>query len=453
MKIRMALSLFAAVALSFLVTIPSQATALLDDMLTYDGVESAVWAPTPSKLEFPYNEKVRRMAIEGNICSSSMGSPRGRWRIADGKLWLDGFRGCSTAGASISSVYGVAGPMWAEWVNADIATYRGETLCSGVWGEVGIAQKTLNFHIEKGRVINATEKDNSRDPRVPNLALLASYLQIQDPKFNDKEARQLRNSSSRCTGGGASEKIKAIATHLAPGGTLRASIDLSNPIFSRRDQASGKVIGISVDLAVALASDFQIPLTLVFAKSLEDSISDVARGVADFGIFPIESVSNDKIWVGRAFARVDAYYTVRADSAAATNAQIDSATMKIAVSEHSIYEQYLSKEIRNATIVRIPEKSDLIQSFLQQDLSAAAGIMYQLEPAELKRLNLRVIEPAFMTRHLAIGVSLSTSMKEEGVVIAYLTDFTDIVKRTLSWSIKRHRQEDAVTIDEYDQAR
>jgi polar amino acid transport system substrate-binding protein len=443
------LHFYCAVACAFLVVFPAEATALLADMLIYDGVKSAVWAVSPGKLDLPYNEKVRDMAIAGSTCSSSLGSPRGRWRIAEGKLWLDGFRGCSTGHASISTIYGAPGPMWADWISSEVATYRGKTLCYGSWGEVGIAQTTLIFRVERGRIIEVIEKDNSLDPRIPDYKLLASYLQIQDPKFNEKEAEELSSNVSYCLQDAALQKSNPIAAYLAPTGTLRASIDMSNPVFAYRDKESGKIIGIYVDLAIALASDLRVPLQIVPAKTLDDSVSDIVRGEADFGFFPTGFINDEKIWTGRSLGQIAGYYTVRSDSGLTTNAQLDSDSVRIAVSQGSIYEQYLSSKLVRATVVRISDQTNVVQAFLDKNLTAAAGELFQREPAELRHLNLRVIEPPFMVRHLSLGVAVGTSRRDGEAVKAYLVDLERTFKSTLSSSISRHELSDVVTVDDY----
>ena len=45
----------------------------------------------------------------------------------------------------------------------------------------------------------------------------------------------------------------SIVSAFAPGGTLRASINLGNPILANKDAASGEPAGVSVDLARAFA--------------------------------------------------------------------------------------------------------------------------------------------------------------------------------------------------------
>ncbi len=53
----------------------------------------------------------------------------------------------------------------------------------------------------------------------------------------------------------------------APSGTLRASINLGNPVLASIDPATGKAAGVSVDLATELARRLGVPLQLVVVRS------------------------------------------------------------------------------------------------------------------------------------------------------------------------------------------
>ena len=48
----------------------------------------------------------------------------------------------------------------------------------------------------------------------------------------------------------------AIRQAFAPTGKLRASINLGNPILAHKDPKTGQAMGVSVDLARALAQQF-----------------------------------------------------------------------------------------------------------------------------------------------------------------------------------------------------
>lgn len=57
--------------------------------------------------------------------------------------------------------------------------------------------------------------------------------------------------------------VTEAAKALAPSGTLRATINVGNPILARRAEAQDGVAGVSVDLARALAARLGVPLELV----------------------------------------------------------------------------------------------------------------------------------------------------------------------------------------------
>jgi len=71
---------------------------------------------------------------------------------------------------------------------------------------------------------------------------------------------------------------------LARSGTLRATINVGNPVLARRDD-TGAVSGISVDLARWLADDLQVPLQLSVFETAGKAVSAVAAGLADIGFF------------------------------------------------------------------------------------------------------------------------------------------------------------------------
>ena len=82
---------------------------------------------------------------------------------------------------------------------------------------------------------------------------------------------------------------------MAPAGTLRAVINLGNPILARQDKASGELLGVSVDLARALADELAVPLMLMPVDSAAQSVQAVTQGNADIGFFAIDPVRGQGI--------------------------------------------------------------------------------------------------------------------------------------------------------------
>jgi len=74
-----------------------------------------------------------------------------------------------------------------------------------------------------------------------------------------------------------------VAQQIAPTGTLRAVINLGNPILAKRENATNQPVGVSVDLAQALAQKLNLPLTLIAVESAAKSVETVTQGQADVG--------------------------------------------------------------------------------------------------------------------------------------------------------------------------
>jgi len=70
---------------------------------------------------------------------------------------------------------------------------------------------------------------------------------------------------------------------IAPSGTLRATINLGNPILAREED--GKPAGVSADLARALAENLGVALELVVLDAAGKAVDAVVSGRADVGFF------------------------------------------------------------------------------------------------------------------------------------------------------------------------
>ena len=74
----------------------------------------------------------------------------------------------------------------------------------------------------------------------------------------------------------------------APTGVLRASINLGNPILANRHPTTGQPVGVSIDLATALAQRLEVPLELVVFDTAAQSVDAIGQNAADIGFFAID---------------------------------------------------------------------------------------------------------------------------------------------------------------------
>ena len=237
-----------------------------------------------------------------------------------------------------------------------------------------------------------------------------------------------------------------LAAVFAPSGTLRASINLGNPVLASLDPKTGKPVGVSVDLATALAKRLGVPLQLVAVKSAGNSVENVNQDKAGIGFFAVDPKRGQEISFTAPYVLIEGFYLVHQDSPITTNEQVDQTGITVAVGKGSAYDLFLSRELKRATIVRIPTSPAVVQGFLDQHLSVAAGVKQQLEKDAAKAGGLRILDQRFMVIRQAMGVP-----KAKGdAAAAYLSQFVEDMKRSgfVAASLKRHNIEGAIVAEQ-----
>ncbi len=223
----------------------------------------------------------------------------------------------------------------------------------------------------------------------------------------------------------------------APGGTLRASINLGNPVLASIDPATGKAVGVSVDLATELASRLGVPLQLVVVGSAGASVDNVNQDKADIGFFAVDPKRGQEISFTKPYVLIEGFYLVRDTSPITTNDQVDQPGVTVAVGKDSAYDLFLTRELHRAKIVRIPTSPAVVQGFLDQHLDVAAGVKQQLERDAAKAGGLRLLDQRFMVIRQAMGVPKAKGNE----AAAYLSKFVEDMKASgfVAASLARHQ--------------
>ena len=195
----------------------------------------------------------------------------------------------------------------------------------------------------------------------------------------------------------------AIVQAFTPKGMLCASINLGNPILANTDKASGAPVGVSVDLARAFAERLGVALELVVFDAAGKSVEAVANEQADIGFFAIDPVRGAQIAFTEAYVLIEGSYLVREHSPLRRNEEVDQEGLRVTVGKGSAYDLYLTRELKNAQIVRAPTSPAVVQTFLEQDLDVAAGVKQQLESDIRAHAGLRLLPGRFMVIRQAMG--------------------------------------------------
>jgi polar amino acid transport system substrate-binding protein len=246
----------------------------------------------------------------------------------------------------------------------------------------------------------------------------------------------------------AKQASESMVRVFAPSGTLRASINLGNPVLASIDPATGKAVGVSVDLAIELASRLGVPLQLVVVKSAGASVDNVNQDKADVGFFAVDPKRGQEISFTKPYVLIEGYYLVRDTSPITTNDQVDQAGVTVAVGKDSAYDLFLTRELHRAKIVRIPTSPAVVQDFLDQHLDVAAGVKQQLERDAAKAGGLRMLDQRFMVIRQAMGVPKAKGDE----AAAYLSTFVEDMKASgfVAACLARHQIAGAVVAKDND---
>ena len=197
----------------------------------------------------------------------------------------------------------------------------------------------------------------------------------------------------------------SILAALAPTGKLRATINVGNPILAAIDAATAAPYGVSVDIARELAQRLGAPLECVVVEAAKKSVETVASGRADVGFFAVDPVRGADIAFTEPYVLIEGCYLVRQDSPIRDNSEVDAPHTRIAAGAGSAYDLFLTRELRQATLVRVPTSPAVVDAFLEQGLEVAAGVKQQLEADTARHRGLRLIQEPFMVIRQAMGVA------------------------------------------------
>ena len=164
---------------------------------------------------------------------------------------------------------------------------------------------------------------------------------------------------------------EALRRAFAPTGTLRASINLGNPILAGKD-AGGRAVGVSVDLARALAAELGLPIELLVFDVAAKSVEAVTSEAADIGFFAIDPKRGAGIHFTAPYVLIEGAYLVRDDSPLKANEEVDRPGTRVVVGKGSAYDLYLSRELKAAEILRAASSQAVVDTWLALAKSKAA---------------------------------------------------------------------------------
>lgn len=233
----------------------------------------------------------------------------------------------------------------------------------------------------------------------------------------------------------------ALVSAFAPGGTLRASINLGNPILANRNPAGGEPVGVSIDLAREFARRLGVGIELVVFEKAAASVDAVKNEKADIGFFAIDPARSEGLLFTAPYVLIEGSYLVPSASALTDNAHVDAPGHRISVGAGSAYDLFLTREIQQAEIVRLQGAGPALAALRAGEVEVAAGIRQLLEGEAQRAPGVRVLPGRFMVIQQAMGTPASRGADAQALLAAFVEEMK--AAGFVADALERHRIEGA----------
>ena len=193
-------------------------------------------------------------------------------------------------------------------------------------------------------------------------------------------------------------RTAGIVADLAPSGVLRAALNLNNPVLVQGTPAAPS--GVTVDIGREIAARLGVPVEFRCFPGARDSFTATAAGQADICFLAVEPARAAQLAFTAPYVLIEGVYAVPDESPLTTPGEVDRPGVRIGVKEGSAYDLFLTRTLRDATVVRGDEGTTV---FLAQRLEAAAGVREPMTEFVAAYPGCRLIEDRFMEIPQAVG--------------------------------------------------
>lgn len=210
--------------------------------------------------------------------------------------------------------------------------------------------------------------------------------------------------------------LTVVARDLAPTGTLRASINLGNPVLAQGSQSAPS--GVTVDIARAVGERLGLPVELLCFDAARRSYEAMATGAADICFLAIDPAREAEVAFTDPYVVIEGVYVVPDASPMRSVRDVDIEGVRVGVKTGSAYDLHLTRTLEHARLVRGDEGVDV---FLDEGLEVGAGIREPVTAFAESHGGLRLLDGAFMQIRQAIGTTRSRSPR----TVAFLRDLVE----------------------------
>jgi len=194
-----------------------------------------------------------------------------------------------------------------------------------------------------------------------------------------------------------------IREQLAPTGVLRAGINMGNFLLVTGESATGDPVGVSPDMAEAIADKLGVGLKLIPYKGPGEVADGAANHEWDIANIAAEAERAKTISFSPAYCEIQATFLLPSNSHIKRVDDVDKAGVRIAVKNRAAYDLWLTDNFTNATLIRTESIDDSLDAFKDQNLEALAGLRPRLSEDAMKLPGSVVLDESFTAVQQSIG--------------------------------------------------
>jgi polar amino acid transport system substrate-binding protein len=163
----------------------------------------------------------------------------------------------------------------------------------------------------------------------------------------------------------------ALASDIAPTGTLRAAYLGNNPAQAVRDPATGETRGASADLARELGQRINAPVTLIPSTVPQAVIDAVSKGDADIGFVAYAPSRTGTVAFSQTYMLVRQSFLVPENSPIHSVADIDQPGRRISGGKGDSITLFLARTLKQAKLIETDNTpADTKQKFANGEIDA-----------------------------------------------------------------------------------
>jgi polar amino acid transport system substrate-binding protein len=224
---------------------------------------------------------------------------------------------------------------------------------------------------------------------------------------------------SACAGMPA-QPAPEVRRDLAPTGRLRVGVLPQRPWSMVVDPATGETKGVGYELGKELARRLSVPLEVVVLSNSGEFVEALKTGKADVVLSNATPARAKDVDFTPSMLDIEQGFLIRAEFPASGWAEIDRPGVRVGVGAGSTSESILSRELKQASLVRVPTVRSAAEMLATRALDVYASNKATLPEMLGESPGARMLDTAYGVEHMALGIP-----KGRDRAMAYLRQFAD----------------------------